>query len=102
MQLGRGFDRSCWLCVGSHSSHISSSRAGGRHHLQLPNPAPAEPAETVQSMIKINLGKKRYGIEIATKAYELQAKPAEVIEMPKKSGSYAARRESDLGLISRP
>jgi hypothetical protein len=53
-------------------------------------------------MIKINLGKKRYGIEIATKAYELQAKPAEVIEMPKKSGSYAARRESDLGLISRP
>ena len=33
------------------------------------------------------LGKKRYGIEIATKAYELQAKPAEVIEMPKRPGN---------------
>ena len=87
MQLGRGFGGRFRLRVGSHSSHISSSRAGGSHHLQLPNPAAPEPGETVQSMIKINLGKKRYGIEIATKAYELQAKPAEVIEMPKKSGS---------------
>jgi len=33
------------------------------------------------------LGKKRYGIEIATKACELQAKPGEVIEMPKRPGN---------------
>jgi hypothetical protein len=38
-------------------------------------------------MIRIDLGKKRSGIEIAAKAYEVQAKPAEVIEIPKKSGS---------------
>ena len=87
MLLGRSFDWRFRLCVGSHFSHLSSSRAGGSHHLQLPNPAPPEPVETVQSMIKIDLGKKRYGIEIAAKAYELQAKPAEVIEMPKKSRS---------------
>jgi hypothetical protein len=52
--------------------------------IELPDPTPPDPVETVQSIIRINLGRKRYGIEIATKAYELQAKPAEIIEMPKR------------------
>jgi hypothetical protein len=38
--------------------------------------------ETVQSTLKIDLGRRRYGLEIA-RAYELQNKPTEVTEMPK-------------------
>ena len=37
---------------------------------------------TTRAWIRIDVGDKRYGIEIDTRAYELMRAPAAVIEMP--------------------